>query len=67
MVCAEACVFKNVLIVELPWDDICILHSSAELKQSPFWLTEGGPDYNKLLRGSFEAHALKRGCQGEGI
>ena len=67
MVCAEACVLKNVLIVELPWDDICILHSSAELKQSPLRLTEGSSDYNKLLRGSFEAHALKRGCQGEGI
>ena len=48
------------------WDDICILHFSAELKPSSFWLQDV-PDYSKWLRKLLDSHAPKTGAAGKSI
>ena len=52
--------------MRMGWDDICILHFSADLKPSSFWLADGIPDYNNWLRRLFEANSANRGTTSGG-
>ena len=53
--------------MRIGWDDISILHFSAELKPSSFWLSVGIPDYSQWLRTLFDAHSGKTGAVADDI
>ena len=53
--------------MRIGWDDISILHFSAELKPSSFWLAFGIPDYSQWLRRLFDAHSGKTGAVADDI